>query len=320
VALHLPDRWIWDFWLADDAGVHHMFYLQAPRSIGDPEMRHWNVSIGHAVSADLSTWEVLPDALTPGPPGSWDDYSTWTGSVICHEGVWHMLYTGTNRAEDGRVQRIGLATSTDLITWERHPGGPVLEADPRWYEILDLDVWFDQAWRDPWVFLDPDDGWFHAFVSARANHGDPKERGVVGHARSRDLINWEVLPPVAHPGGFGELEVPQLVAEHGNWYLVFCSVIETQSSAQLLNGRGSGTYYFKADDRYGPFDADRVRAIQADETGSRYGGRFVRHDEGLRYMAWDRVGEAGFVGSISDPVPVEVDEHGHLVLAEAVTT
>ncbi len=114
--------------------------------------------------------------------------------------------------------------------------------------------------------------------------------------------------------------MPQLVNEHGNWYLVFCSVIETQSSAQLRNGRGSGTYYFKAGDRYGPFVADRVRAIQADETGSRYGGRFVRHDGALRYMAWDRAGAAGFVGSISDPVPVEVDEHGHLVLAEAVTT
>lgn len=298
-----------------------MFYLQAPRSIGDPEQRHWNVSIGHAVSTDLSRWEVLPDALAPGPPGSWDDSTTWTGSIIRHEGVWHMLYTGTSRAEEGRVQRIGLATSTDLTHWERHGAKPVLEADPRWYELLDLDIWFDQAWRDPWVFRDPADGWFHAYLSARADHGDPHERGVVGHARSRDLITWEVLPPVAHPGGFGELEVPQLIEHGGRWYLLFCSVVETQSSGRRSHGLGTGTYYFMADHRYGPFDPDTVRVLQADGSGSRYGGRLLTDDAGrLRYMAWDRVGDHGFVGTISDPVPVTIDDAGCLALAEEVST
>ena len=30
--------------------------------------------------------------------------------------------------------------------------------------------------------------------------------------RSRDLVTWEVLPPVTAPMGFGQMEVPQLVA------------------------------------------------------------------------------------------------------------
>ena len=55
--------------------------------------------------------------MTPGPAQGWDDLATWTGSVIEHDGSWHMLYTGVSTVERGLVQRIGLATSTDLVTW-----------------------------------------------------------------------------------------------------------------------------------------------------------------------------------------------------------
>ena len=129
--LRLPDKWVWDFWLARDAQQHHVFYLQAPRSLRRSELRHHNASIGHAVSSDLRRWRVLPDALHPGPPGSWDDLATWTGSVIEHDGRWHMLYTGINRSEGGLIQRIGLAVSEDLTHWSKHPANPVLEADSR---------------------------------------------------------------------------------------------------------------------------------------------------------------------------------------------
>ena len=80
MTLRLPDKWVWDFWLARSDGEHHIFYLQAPRSLESPPRRHHHASIGHAVSRDLATWRVLPDALHPGPAGSWDDLATWTGS------------------------------------------------------------------------------------------------------------------------------------------------------------------------------------------------------------------------------------------------
>ncbi len=145
MALRLSDKWLWDFWFAQDGSDYHIFYLQASRSLGKEELRHWNVSIGHAVSQDLRSWNILPDALHPGPAGSWDDYTTWTGSIIRHDSLWHLFYTGTNRAEKGLVQRIGLATSSDLMHWNRHPANPLITADPRWYEPLDLNLWHEQA-------------------------------------------------------------------------------------------------------------------------------------------------------------------------------
>ena len=82
-----------------DGSEHHVFYLQARTDIAHPDQRHWNTSIGHAVSDDLRHWAVLPDALLPGAPGAWDDASTWTGSVVAPDGGWAMLYPGTATAD-----------------------------------------------------------------------------------------------------------------------------------------------------------------------------------------------------------------------------
>jgi beta-fructofuranosidase len=206
MALRLADQWVWDFWIAQDGPDYHLFYLQAPRALGNPDLRHWSASIGHAMSQDLRNWQVLPPALSTSPVGSntWDDYATWTGSVISHDGLWYLFYTGCRRSEQGLIQRVGLATSTDLLHWEKYPANPILTADARWYEQLDRHLWFDQAWRDPWVFQHPDTGDFHALITARANHGPTDERGVIGHAQSVDLIHWEVLPPLVGQGDFGQ--------------------------------------------------------------------------------------------------------------------
>ncbi|MFC7615131.1 hypothetical protein ACFQV2_18065 [Actinokineospora soli] len=106
-----------------------MYFLKASRALGDPDRRHWHATVGHAVSADLVTWREVADALAPGPPGSFDDVATWTGSVVRSGDTWHMFYTGAGSAERGLKQRIGVATSTDLHTWHKHDG-PVLSADP----------------------------------------------------------------------------------------------------------------------------------------------------------------------------------------------
>jgi len=193
-------HWIWDSWVADDGDAYHLFYLQAPRSLGDAGRRHLNATVGHAVSTDLVSWEVLPEALGP-TPGSWDDLSIWTGStVLGDDGVWRMFYTATSTRGYGvRDQRVGLAESDDLVTWRKIGTSPLLVADPRWYQTLPEDVTASETWRDPQVFRDPDgDGW-HMLVTARAREGDLRHRGVVGHAWSADLDAWEVRPPLSAP-------------------------------------------------------------------------------------------------------------------------
>ena len=89
--LALKDRWIWDFWLARDGAHWHVFFLQAPKSIGDPELRHWNVSIGHATSDDLKNWSYRGTCFGPAAGPAWDDHTTWTGSVVRDDDVHHAV-------------------------------------------------------------------------------------------------------------------------------------------------------------------------------------------------------------------------------------
>ena len=85
------------------------------------------------------------------------------------DGAWRMFYTGTSRADAGIVQRVGVATSDDLYHWEKASRKRSSRRTRRWYEKFDAGDWFDEAWRDPWVFADPDgDGW-HMLVTARSN-------------------------------------------------------------------------------------------------------------------------------------------------------
>lgn len=311
--LRLPDHWVWDFWhVRDEDGRHHLFHLQAPRSIGDPELRHWHVTIGHAVSDDLRSWEHLGTCFGPGEPGAWDDYTTWTGSVIRTNGRWAMLYTGTNRAEDAKVQRVGLAWSDDLHNWERHPD-PVLEAEAPHYELLDLDAWHDQAWRDPWVI--EEDGRYHCWVTARAPVGPPRGRGVIGHAISDDLVSWKLQPPASQPVGFGQLEVPQLVPVGDRWAMLFCSDVETQDVSIHDQVPGTGTYYLLGDEPTGPFRGAPAEVLSADHAATSYAGRIVDSDEGPQFLSWLRDdAHGGFVGEISDPRPVLIGEDGRLRL------
>lgn len=308
MALAFDDRWIWDFWMVEDhTGLFHIFYLQAPKSLGDPDLRHWNVSIGHAVSSDLTNWTPRADALAPSPQPAWDDASTWTGSIVEHDGRWYMFYTGTSKADNGLVQRVGMAWSDDLDHWEKHPGA-LIEADDRWYERLG-DQWPDEAWRDPWVFRG-DDGCWHALITARSITGPRLERGCIAHARSEDLFSWQVVEPITTPGGFGQLEVPQVHKINEHFYLLFCCDEELQSDERRAVGTGTGTFWARADHPLGTFAIQDARPLEVDTNASAYAGRVIE-SFGPKYLSWIRNGPNGvFVGELADPQSILVTEDG----------
>ena len=301
----LPDHWVWDFWLADDGERYHMFFLHAPHSLGDPELRHRNAHIGHAASIDLVNWTWLGEALGPGPAGSFDETATWTGSVVRGpDGLWRMFYTGSSFPSASaitNIETIGVAVSTDLSHWSKRPG-PVLRADPRWYETLGTSSWPEEAWRDPWVFRDAGGEGWHMLITARAGQGDDAGRGVVGHAVSPDLERWDVRPPLSSPqAGFGHLEVPQLVEIDGHHLLVFCC-----NKARLANGRihgDGGIWVAPANGPVGPFVAEAAYLL-VDERF--YAGRLVQDRAGQwQLLAFLNATRGGvFSGSISNPMPV----------------
>lgn len=303
----LPDSWVWDFWLADDGERYHLFFLCASRALHDPDRRHLRASIGHAVSDDLVSWTRVADALVRGDAPAFDDVATWTGSVVRgDDGRWYLFYTGVQFEEGRNVQRLGYATSTDLMTWQKAPDNPVVESDPRWYELAANSPWNEETWRDPWVFRDPDcDGW-HLLVTARATEGESLTRGVVGHAVSPDLRSWKVLPPLSEPvpNGFGQLEVMQVEEIDGRPVLLFVCLPPQASERRRAQYPRGAIWAAPADSLTGPYRIDEAYPLADDDL---YVGRLLRRrDDGawlfFAFRHMDATGE--FVGGVTDPMPV----------------
>lgn len=303
----LENHWVWDFWLADDGDLFHLYYLHAPKALGDQQLRHRNARIGHATSTDLSSWTDLGEVLAPGEAGDFDETATWTGSIVRgDDGDWRMFYAGSRfltADSHANIETIGLAKSADLHNWVKSTG-PIAVADAQWYETLGSSSWPEEAWRDPWVFADPSGNGWHMLITARANHGDESDRGVIGHATSKDLDHWDVQPPLTRPGaGFKHLEVPQVTTIDDRHVLVFSCDTAALAGAYAATGNPGGIWVSEVSSLVGPYDATAATLIAAEEL---YSGRFIQDRNGRWVLlAFENgMADGDFVGVLADPIPV----------------
>lgn len=313
MVLSLKDKWIWDFWLFQEGADWHVYFLQADNTLAHPDMRHLNVTQAHAVSTDLVNWTHKGTCLTPSRGPAFDDYTTWTGSVVKDDaGLYHLFYTGTSRADDAKKQRIGHATSTDLHSWQRVGDGFALDISGPDYEEYRPDFWHDRAFRDPWVIRDPaGDGWLMFMTARKPGPDEANACASIGLARSPDLYTWTLQPPVYAGGTFGQMEVPQVFEHDGRWYCLFCNIHQHWSTSYLAGYPGKpvdGTHYLMADNPLGPWTVAPGEFFAGDLPCEFYAGKVVKHDGKLFFMGFlDKDRDDNFIGKVSDPVPVKVD-------------
>jgi sucrose-6-phosphate hydrolase SacC (GH32 family) len=304
--LALPDDWVWDSWVADDGERYHLFFLKAPRALRDPALRHTAARVGHATSEDLVHWTVHDDALAPAAE-RWDDLAIWTGSVQRgDDAVWRFYYSALS-TEGGlgtEDQRIGVAQSADLFSWQRVGEGPLIEPDARWYRTLAGAPGRSCTWRDPFVFVDPDGAGWHMLITARVS-GVPRLRsGVLAHARSADMRAWELQPPLSQPAGFGELEVAQVRMVEGQPLLVFTCQPERQSDEQVARFGRFATWYVLGDSLGGPWDVRAALPFEADPKLSA-APLVQRRDGGWAFLGFRSTELTGRPSlEIVDPIPV----------------
>ncbi|WP_424532751.1 family 43 glycosylhydrolase [Sphaerisporangium viridialbum] len=283
-------------------GTTHLFFLSSPPDTLDYPDRV-RTTWQHVASEDLATWRELPPALEPGPPGSVDGDGVWTGSVIERDGTFHLFYTG-HRVGVRNPQSICLATSTDLVTFTKHEGNPILLPPPG-CEPVD--------WRDPYVFFNEAESRYWMVIAARLAEGPRWRRGCLMLATFDDLLTWTVeQEPLYVPGSTYCPECPEMWELDGRWYLVYSRFSEHV-----------GTIYRVADDPRGPF-----RAPADDELGGRrwYAAKSApsRDRNGRVFFGWvhDRAatGRWCWGGDFAAPREVRADGDGmlHVRLAESV--
>ena len=234
------------------------------------------------------------------------------------DGLWHLYYTGTSKADNGLIQRIGHATSTDLHNWTRVDGGFTLDLEgpnAHLYEVNHEGSWHDRAMRDPWVIKDPEGtGWLMYFTARAPDIAEANDAGCIGFATSPDGYAWTLQPPV-FTGGYGQLEVPQVFEKNGHWYCLFCTAAGHFSAHQASitdGGPVTGNHYLIGDGPRGPW---RIAPgfLDGDLPCRRYAARIVDTGTELLILGFaDKQDGVPFVGHVMDPDPVLIGDDGYL--------
>lgn len=206
----------------------------------DPATSSWNVfyirgyvgtngtssekEIGHAVSDNLRSWFILPSAVTS-TPATFDERNAWAPEVLRNlaDDGWEMFYTGV---ENSFLQRLGKATSVDLLDWTKLPSNPILEPDSTVYLWSpDLDVPELSAFRDPFL-IEVDGQWnlLHTALIPNESVGAGRQ-AVIHRAVSPDRETWTEVAPLAYNTGnngwWRDIESVQIVEHDGVWTMFF---------------------------------------------------------------------------------------------------
>ncbi|MBT6995147.1 hypothetical protein HN865_00770 [Candidatus Woesearchaeota archaeon] len=208
-----------DFALLNDNGTLHSIYIRFPPGSSWQSDINNSKDFGHESSSNLSSWDYHGAALNiSSGAGDWDDEHVWAPSLVYNDvdGLYYMHYTGvTDGFTEGPAnhkERIGLATSSDLITWTKYPGntcggstgdGCLFDCNLTW-NLWGNETWngFDLAWqyqcRDPFVFKDSSSGDWYMVYSTAVFEESSWSSGtmVIGMAKSTDLISWSDLGPL----------------------------------------------------------------------------------------------------------------------------
>jgi len=270
-------------------GVYHVFYLRAPG---------W----GHIASRDFVHWEERPHALAPSRKREAPDgQDCWTGSIVHHEGVFHLFYTGKNSNDPLGDQKVMHATSTDLDTWTKHPDH-TFYADGERYWSMPINGNDEAklnnhhtAFRDPEVFWNEDAQEWWLLLHAALPDGS---LGVFALYTSTNLSQWEAREPVyTYPLSVSG-DCPNIFQMNGRWYIIAADYHYTSAAEP------GGPY----DDEMLPYDCGDLRVPKTMFDGER---RIL--------VGWIRTrsghadsGEPGWGGIMSMPRELYADTDGRL--------
>jgi len=298
-----PDFRLWDTWIFSTENEFHLFFSRGPA-------RGRHDSVGHAISTDLLHWESLGAIIQRGPE-IWPQ--RFASGMVIQNNDQYMMFQAARAGVNGEERGIGVMLSTDLHEWTKHPKDPVMKIGPQYV---------NGKAGDPYLFK-VDNG-YEAVINTQISDSTR----CIGWMRSKDLIHWETLAPIAIPE-VSQCEVPEYFQMGDKHYLTFSAcggrpgcikcdlVVDTKSRKDT-----AGTYYLISDSRTGPYVVPEDSLLIGSGNGriDGYVGRTFElkgqrmlyyHNVGLRPGGCDPVQSRA---SLAAPKVVRQNEDGSLWL------
>lgn len=197
---------------SERTGVRH-FRLSRPSALGDASWLMGAIAVLAMLvaptpgddkwPAELTTFSAVSDGpvFTAGNEDDWDAAIRERGWILKEGDLWRMWYTGYDGTREGQ-KKLGLATSTDGMTWSRHPDNPIY--DEHWVEDM-------QVVRH--------DGKYLMFAEGAGDRAQLLE--------SDDGVKWRRVGPLdirqtsGEPLSKGPYGTPTAYFEDGTWYLFY---------------------------------------------------------------------------------------------------
>ncbi len=231
-------------WIRDGSGLYHLFFQNEGRATGS--------AIEHYTSTDFRSLVYVGVALQPDPSG-WDSYALWAPYIVQDGSTYFMFYTGTTGPNNpNNIQRLGVATSQDLVHWTRVavnncPGttgsGCVYECAESWTTTVRAPGSYNQQCRDAFVLWDDANRRWVLFATTKSTNG----YGVVTVAYSTNLTTWtgagfiNATRRLATGSGGqttgGQAENPFVVLHDGTYDLLFTDWQDPQDSCAVDHPR-----------------------------------------------------------------------------------
>lgn len=172
--------------------------------------------IGLAWSDDLEHWKLTDPVLEAEAP--WEAATLYKSALFFVQGKYYLFYNAKESRQWPWHEQIGMAWSTDLVHWHKHPDNPLVANGT-------ADAPDAQFAADPQVFSFQDG--YVMFYYGLGITGGACELA----AWSTDLLHWTKLPePLIVPGPAGSVDAthahkPGVIAVGGRLYHYYCAVV-----------------------------------------------------------------------------------------------
>ena len=173
--------------------------------------------IGLARSSDLLHWTVGKPILRSEDGAAWERGGLYKPCLLRFDGGFYLFYNAKDHTTGSWHEQTGVAVSTDLKTWERYSGNPILTNGP----AGSPDAHFAS---DPCVLRNGSEWAF--FYFGLDNKGVARELGATGPDLFHPTKQASPLIDVGPPGSVDGIYAhkPSVVCDKGVLYHFYCAV------------------------------------------------------------------------------------------------